>query len=246
MPLIRNPKIEIYETHDALTIATAELLTAVSQRSIEQRGLFTLVLSGGQTPETLFTLLAEKPYRDIIQWEKTVVFWADERYVPLNDERNNAFRALNLLLNKVSIPSENIHRMLTHMPPQEAAQAYQDELHMFFHTQSPRFDFILLGLGENGHTASLFPFTEVLQEKSEGVRSVFIAGQNMDRITMTAPLINQARIILFLVSGKQKSVIVKEILSGDTDFWRLPAQLIKPVDGKLIWYMDEAAASLLP
>ncbi len=237
--------LRVFQTEDALDIAATEFIITIANKAIVERGKFIISLSGGQTPVKLYTLLANPPFKELINWEKTFVFWSDERCVPLNDERNNALMAKEALLNKINIPESNIHPIPVDLPPEKAAANYEKELNLFFGDASPRFDLILLGLGENGHTASLFPDTNVIDEKTEGIREVYVEEEKMFRITMTAPLINQARAILFLVIGKNKAAILKKVLSIPYQPAKIPAQIINPIDGKLYWYVDDTAASLL-
>jgi 6-phosphogluconolactonase len=214
-----------------------DFIIDTANKAIDSRKKFTLALSGGQTPELLYTLLASPAYSEKMPWQNTFIFWGDERCVTLEDERNNAHRAINLFLKKVNIPSENIHRIPVALSPEHAAAAYENELKDFFVKEDIRFDCILLGLGEDGHTASLLPGTDVLHESDTGVRAVFLQQQRMFRITLTAPLINQARQILFLVSGNKKAEVLKTVMTGYQPD-RYPAQLIKPENGEIRWFID--------
>jgi 6-phosphogluconolactonase len=237
--------MQVFQTTEALNKAVAEFIITTAAKAIAARGRFTLALSGGQTPEKLYSLLAEPAYSKQIQWDKTFIFWGDERCVPLDDERNNAHLAKLLLLNKVNIPSSNIYRIPVNLSPPEAAKNYEKEINNFFDNEAPRFDIILLGLGENGHTASLFPHTKVLDEQAEAVRAVYLEEEKMFRVTMIAPMINHAHHILFLVTGENKAEILEKILHTPDHPDNYPAQLIHPVDGKLHWYVDNAAARLI-
>jgi 6-phosphogluconolactonase len=242
-----HPKynLEVFQTEDSLAIAAAQLIISVATASIRARGRFVISLSGGETPKKLYDLLSQPPFCEQIQWDKTFIFWGDERCVPLNDERNNAYQARLILLDKVAIPESNIYTIPVNLPAIEAASKYASEINDFFGNNSFQFDLILLGLGINGHTASLFPGTEVLDERVAGVRALFVEDEGMYRITLTAPLINQAHTILFMVTGKEKANILKEILTGASQPDKYPAQLIKPTSGGLFWYVDSPAASLL-
>ena len=237
--------IKVFPTDDELNKAAAEFIIAIANKSIAARGRFTISLSGGQTPEKLYSLLAEPSFREQIDWSRTLIFWGDERCVSLDDEQNNAYRAKELLLDKNDIPASNIYRIPVNLPPEEASTEYEKEIFAFFNEEVPRFDIILLGLGENGHTASLFPKTKVINEQAEGVRAVFVEEEKMFRVTMTAPLINRAHNILFLVTGEKKVQILAKVLYGSYQPKTYPAQLIKPFDGDLFWFIDEAAASLI-
>lgn len=240
-----SDNLHIFETATALYQAAAEFIIQLSNDSVAARGRFSISLSGGNTPEALYSLLSGHPYCEQIPWSKVYVFWGDERCVPLNDSRNNAGRARSMLLDKIPIPSSNIHLIPTDMPPEKAAAVYEKELNSFFGEDPWCFDLVLLGLGENGHTASLFPNTDVIEEQAEGVRSLYLKEEKIFRITMTAPLINRARNLLFLVTGSKKNKILKTILEGPFQPDTYPAQLIRPQDGQLLWFADRAAASSL-
>src|SRR6185312_10398284 len=206
--------MKAYQDINELSVAVANYITVISNEAIRVSGRFVIALSGGNTPEKLYSILAQSPFREQIHWEKTFVFWGDERCVPLDDTRNNAYRAKLTLLSKVPIPPANIYRIPVNLSPAKAAIVYQREMNDFFGKSPTRFDLMLLGLGENGHTASLFPGTNVLKEEEKGIRDVYVAEEKMHRITMTAPLINLAYHILFLVSGENKAEVLTKILSG--------------------------------
>jgi len=178
-------------------------------------------------------------------WANTFVFWGDERCVPFGNKDNNAYAAIHLLLDKVAVPLSNIYRIPVDFPPPIAAEAYERTLRNFFTTDEPSFDLILLGLGENGHTASLFPGTAIINESARWVKEVYVEEQAMYRISMTIPIINRSRNILFLAEGTGKAGILKKVLS-DAEPDKYPAQLIKPVNGNLYWFVDAKAAALLP
>lgn len=237
--------LRVFNTTDAFTYAAAEFIADKAIEAIEARGRFTICLSGGETPYAVYELLSGLPFREQIMWKKTHVFWGDERCVPLDDQRNNSHQARSILLNKVNIPSVNIHFMPVNLRHKEAAISYEKELNSFFGGEPAQFDLVLLGLGTNGHTASLFPYTNVLTEKNPGIRTVYVDDEQICRITMTAPLINEARHILFLVSGQKKASILKTVLTEAQQPDKYPAQLIKPRHGDLYWFTDKDAASLL-
>ena len=237
--------IAVFDTLGELNEASAKFILAKTEYAIKTKGKCSIALSGGNTPQQLFRLLSEPPYDSLIQWERVFVFWADERCVPLDDVRNNAYMAKTLLLDKVRIPATNIYRVPSDIDPEKAAGIYEDNIRFFFKGHVPSFDLILLGLGENGHTASLFPYTEPLHTLSRLVMPVYIEREEMHRITMTPFLINIAHHILFLVSGTNKSEITSQIINGDFDPDRYPAQMIDPLTGDLYWYLDKEAAKLL-
>ncbi len=237
--------MKVFPTPDDVGVASAEFIILLAREAIAAKGRFVISLSGGQTPDRLYALLAQSPWRQQIEWMKTFIFWGDERYVRFDDKRNNAHVAQSILLKRIDIPSSNIHFINVNLQPDEAAREYENDIRNFFGTEPPRFDLVLLGLGENGHTASLFPETKVIDEQAEGVRDIYVEEEKMFRITMTAPLINQAHHILFLVTGKKKSEVLKNILTSSFQPHRYPAQLIKPRGGELQWFVDQEAASLI-
>jgi len=244
----KNNKVSIYKTVESLNEAAAQLIVDLAKKSVSERGRFALCLSGGSTPKKLYTLLSTKQYSNKIPWKNTFIFWSDERCVPPDDERNNAHMAGITLLKKVEIPASNIFPIPVELPPTEAAAKYEETLHIFFGNAEPRFDLMLLGLGENGHTASLFPETSVLHEKKSWVKDVLVedavAGAP-HRITLTAPLINEARQILFLVTGIEKSKILETVLTGAYLPEKYPAQLIEPEQGEVQWLINEKAATYI-
>lgn len=245
MTLNQKHNIKVFLTDDELNKAAAEFIISVAEKSIAARERFTISLSGGNSPEKLYSLLAESPFREQIDWSRTFIFWGDERCVSLDDEKNNAHRAKELLLDKIDIPESNIYRIPVNLSPEDAALKYEKEIFAFFKEEIPRFDIMLLGLGDNGHTASLFPETKVITEQAEGVRAIYVEEEKMFRVSMTAPLINRAHNILFLVTGEKKAEILAKVLYGSYLPEIYPAQLIKPVDGDLLWFIDEAAAYLI-
>lgn len=238
--------ISVFQTSAALAQATADLMIKISKQVIESRGKFVLSLSGGTTPECLYSLLAKPPYRDQILWNKTFVFWGDERFVPSNNKLNNANMAKALLLDHINISAININPIPVDLEPDEAAKKYEGVITKFFGKETPRFDLIFLGLGENGHTASLFPGSDVVFENTRLVREVYVTEQRMYRITMTPPLINKAHNIVFLVEGENKAEILKTVLVGPQQPDKFPAQVINAEDGDLYWLVDKKAAALLP
>ena len=243
--MTRQNNVKEYGSELEQAEATARFIILLSEDAVEARGRFVLSLSGGHTPELLYTLLSKPPFCDQMPWSKTFVFWGDERCLPAGDEQNNAHMAKTSLLNKVAIPPLNLYPVRTELPPQEAAMAYENSLKIFFGDAPPQFDLILLGLGENGHTASIFPGSDVIHDTTRLVKEVYVAEQNMYRITMTAKLINEAHNIIFLVAGSSKAQILDTILSAPYQPDKFPAQLIKPVTGQLYWFVDKAAANLL-
>jgi 6-phosphogluconolactonase len=237
--------IRVFRDLESLSQAAAELYAELSEGAIHAHGRFSVALSGGNTPRRLYELLANGPFHDKIQWRSVHVFWSDERCVPADDPRSNARMAHQALLDRIALPAENIHAVQGDLPPAEAAARYEAELRKFFSDQPPVFDLILLGLGYNAHTASLFPHTPVLEERERWVAEVYLAEQNMFRVTFTAPFINQAGQVVFLVSGADKAVALQNVLEGAYQPQEYPAQLIRPNGAHPIWLVDRAAGHKL-
>jgi 6-phosphogluconolactonase len=236
-------KLQVFPSIDALNIAAADFIIQTATAAIAARGRFAISLSGGNTPSKLFALMTQQPYLGDMPWDKTFIFWGDERCVPLDDPRNNAHVAKSVLLDKINIPAGNIHRIPTDLTPADAAMAYEKTLRDFFDAGPQHFDLIMLGLGSNGHTASLFPHTPVVDDKTIGIREVYLTDDKAYRISMTAPLINLAHHILFLATGADKASTVKTILQGDYNPAEYPAQLIQAAPGVIHWYVDREAAA---
>ncbi len=237
--------IRIFNDLESLSQTAAEMFADLAKHAIVSRGRFSVALSGGLTPRRLYEILADTPYREEIPWEAIHVFWSDERCVPADDPRSNAQMARQTLLSHVSVPANHVHPILSDLPAAVAATQYETELQGFIQNRPPVFDLILLGLGENAHTASLFPHTSVLDEKERWVDEVYVAEQSMYRVTMTAPFINQAREVIFLVSGAQKASALQSVLEGAYHPHEFPAQLIRPNGAHPIWLVDRAAAHKL-
>lgn len=237
--------LHILKTIPELINAIASYFIGVGKNAITSRGEFNVVLSGGSSPKKLYELLASPGYKEQVNWKKVNFFFGDERNVPANDSENNAYMAKETLFDPLNIPKSNIFPINTSLSPQEAAKSYTKTITAHLGRQELQFDLILLGLGENAHTASLFPYTPVLTDKSTSVQAVFLEDQKVYRITMTAQLINRARNIAFLVYGQEKADAVHHVLEDEFDLEKYPAQGINPLKGELHWFLDEAAASLL-
>ena len=232
-----------YPTTEAACEAAARFVAEQAQRAVQERGRFLMSLSGGTSPRRLYQFLAQVPYRDQVPWAHTWVGWGDERCVPAHDERNNARMAREALLSQVPIPPAQVLPIPTDLPPAQAAQQYEQTLRDLGQGTLPRFDLVLLGLGEDAHTASLFPGTEVLGESERWVKEVYVEPQNEYRITLTPPLLNEARGVLFLVTGTSKAEVLHILRTAPYQPTTYPVQLIRPHAGDTYWFLDEAAAS---
>jgi 6-phosphogluconolactonase len=237
--------MKIFPDYESVSRAAAELFADRAALAAAAQERFTVALCGGATPRRAYELLAEEPLRSRISWGSVHVFWGDERCVTPDSLRSNVRLAREVLLDRIPIPPENVHKPACSDFPHEAAQQYGAFLEAFFAPHPPRFDLIFLGLGDDGHTASLFPGSPALSETVRPVVETRKAGENFSRITFTAELINQAAIVAFIVSGADKARLLREVLEGPRQPQRLPAQLIRPKDGDLIWLLDEEAAELL-
>lgn len=237
--------IQIFHDLPEVQKAAADLFLTLSGHSIREFGTFSVALSGGSTPEGMYRLLASPSYRDRIDWRRIYFFWGDERCVPVSDARSNVRMAREAFLDRVPVSPAGVFPMQCGQDPAAGAAAYEAELRGHFGPSGPRFDLVLLGLGENGHTASLFPYTPVLGETRRWVAEVYVPDQKLYRLTLTAAAINQAREVVFLVSGQPKAEATRAVLEGEPDPARFPAQLIRPQDGEVYWLLDEAAAALL-
>lgn len=238
-------EIQTYPDATSLARAAAEHFVTLAAEAIAVRGRFAVALSGGSTPRATYTLLASDEFTARADWQHVHVFWGDERCVPPDHPESNFRLADGALLCHVPIPSGNIHRIRGELEPEIAAQAYAAELHTFFGTPWPRFDLVLLGMGNDGHTASLFPGSAALRETVRPIVAVKAHYQDRPapRVTLTPPAINAARQVLFLVTGTSKADIVQAVLEGPDG--RFPAQWIRPTPGHLTWLMDIAAAGQL-
>lgn len=236
------PGIEVCRDADHLARAAAERFSDL--HSIADR--FTVALSGGSTPRRLFTLLAGPPFSESIDWEKIYFFWGDERCVPPDHPDSNYRMASETLLSKVPVPERNIHRIPAEDPDhQRAAESYSETISRFFAPSPPRFDLVLLGMGADGHTASLFPDTTALTVTDRIAVPNYVPKFDAWRITLTAPVINTAKQVIFLVSGADKAPALHEVIEGHHDPRMYPSQLIAPSDGNLTWLIDQDAAGQL-
>jgi 6-phosphogluconolactonase len=245
-----SPSVELRRltTPQDLSQAAAEEVVRAATDAVAQRGRFTIALSGGSTPRNLYTLIAANAGTSL-PWDQMFFFWGDERHVPPDNPDSNYRMAKETLLTKVAIPPANIFRIpAENSVASAAAEAYEQALRKFFGLQPgefPRFDLILLGMGPDGHTASLFPETAALQEKSRLVVANWVEKLKASRITLTLPVLNAARCVAFLVSGTDKAAVLHEVLEGNAPPEKYPSKLVRPREGKVIWFVDRAAASEL-
>jgi len=242
-----KPEIRVFRDNEPLCRHAANLFVEQSHRAILERSRFLVALDGGSSPTRLFQLLASE-YHSQIEWSKVHVFWGDERCVPPNDEGSNYRQAHEALLSKVAIPDKNVHRVKGELDPRSAAEQYAEVLKMFAEAplEFPRFDLVYLGMGEDGHTASLFPGSP--SQSAEPVLAVTAKYQDRpaNRVTLTQLVFNQARMVVFMVTGEKKAEVLAEVLSDRYNPTQYPAQRIDPKEGQLLWLADKAAASELP
>jgi 6-phosphogluconolactonase len=257
-------QLHVYKDAEALSQAVAKWIAGYIGDTLKKQDRFTIALSGGSTPKRLHEILAAAPFKEQIDWTKLHVFWGDERAVPFEDPRNNAKMAYDTLLNFVPVPPSQIHVMRTDIAPEQSAAEYEKILHQYFPAapgQDPvqvpaapapagasgtpsatSFDLVLLGLGDDGHTLSLFPGTEIVHEEQAWVKAYFLKAQDMYRITLTKAIVNRAASVAFLTTGPGKAHALREVLKGPYNPDLYPSQEIKPL-GELHWFIDEAAAA---
>lgn len=243
-------QVQILADAEAVSAAAAGEFVNLAGEAVARRGRFTVALSGGSTPRRLYQLLAEMPYRTQVAWDRVEFFWGDERAVPPDHPDSNYGLAAAALLTKLDLPPERIHRIHAERAERDAAaRDYEEEIARVFEVPAkpapPAFDLILLGMGADGHTASLFPGSDGLRERQRWVVSHLIPKLGAERITLTTPILNRAREIRMLVAGEDKANTLRAVLEGPRDPERLPAQLVQPDGGCLIWLADQAAASQL-
>jgi len=240
-------QIALFPDANTLSQDAAHYIVRLANESIVTHGRFTLALSGGTTPRKLYGMLGDEPYLSQIDWARVDIFWSDERCVPPDSEDSNYLLAQQVLLNKIPIPAAHIHRMPADAEDRDAAsQAYTDEMRRVFATDGiPSFDLIQLGMGPEGHTASLFPHQASLHEQQRLVMPVSVPKPPPPRLTFTPPLLNAAHNVLFLVSGPDKADAVQAVLEGAYQPDEYPAQIVRPTNGEVVWMLDTKAASNL-
>lgn len=234
----------ISKNSDELSVKVADWLVNYINEVLKKQDRFTLALSGGSTPKKLYKLLASDKYKSRVNWSKLHFFWGDERFVPFNDEGNNAKMAYDELLDHVPVNKKNIHIMETMgLEPEESAIDYEKILRNYFDNKANTFDLVILGLGNDAHTLSLFPGYAVVTENKKWVSALYLKEQDMYRITLTPAVVNKAARVAFLVSGGDKAASLYHVLSSEHDPYLYPAQIIQPFNSELYWFYDEAAAA---
>ncbi len=251
MPRPVTVTYQVYASAAEMAMASARLFAARVEAAVAQRGVARVAISGGSTPQASFKLLADpdQPFLLTVPWDKLFLYWVDERCVGPEDPESNYGVTRDLLLSRVPIPSENIFRMEGEFDPEEAANRYESYLRNSMKlegAESPRFDYLALGMGDDGHTASLFPHTAAIDEIGRLCVANRVPQKDTWRITLTSPVINQAAEVVFEIAGDKKTDVLAEVLTGPRDVERLPSQLIRPASGKLLFLLDEAAAAKLP
>ena len=244
-------ELHISKDIDGLSIAVAGWMVDWINKILQTQNRCCIALSGGSTPKKLNELLTTEKYKDKIDWSKVHIFFGDERFVPFSDASNNAKMAFDTLLDHVNVPKEQIHIMQTeNITPEQSAEDYESLLKNYFpspgNNQTSTFDIIFLGMGDDGHTLSLFPGeTEIIHEDKKWCTSLWLPAQNMHRVTLTHPVANNSKAIIFLASGDKKAEALKEVLNGDYNPDKYPSQIINAANGELHWFVDEAAAKFL-
>jgi 6-phosphogluconolactonase len=237
--------IRVLPDSAALADAAARQVVEWAQDASDLRGAFSLALSGGSTPRDLHLRLSSAPLKDQVDWTRVHIFFGDERCVPPDDPQSNYRMARETLLDRVPIPAANVHRMKGELPPEDAAAEYERELQAFFGDDPPRLDVILLGMGDNGHTASLFPGLTAVHETERCVAAEYVAEVGMWRITLTPVVLNLGREVVFLVTGSGKASMLQHVLEGPFAPDERPAQIVRPTPGEVTWLVDAAAAEKL-
>jgi 6-phosphogluconolactonase len=242
-----DPKIVVLNEPQELFVHAAEEIAHVAGEAVCTHGEFRISLSGGSTPAATFELLATR-FQYSVDWKEVQFFWGDERCVPPDNKESNYGMADRTLLSKIELRPEQVHRMRGELPPEEGALDYEENLRRSFSIgadELPRFDLVLLGLGDNRHTASLFPGSPEIHETKRMVVAVDVDAEPRQRLSFTPPVINHAQRVMFLVAGRNKAEAVRDVIEGPRNPDKFPAQIVAPNDGELLWFLDAAAASLL-
>jgi len=240
-----NRNVFVFDTPEQVAQAAAERFVDYSIASVSDHGSFAVALAGGSTPRRAYELLASEEFKGRIEWARVHLFFGDERAVAPDDPQSN-YRMVNDALSRIAIPAQNAHRIIGETEPTESAASYEAELKVFFGTVDwPGFDLVWLGMGEDGHTASLFPGSNALQEEARWVVATSQPQTGQDRITLTLPVINHAARVTFMVTGKDKAAMLARVLRSESANEELPARKIRPVNGALEWLVDRAAAAAI-
>ena len=237
--------IERFEDGEALARAVATLFAEQARICVHARGRFSVLLAGGETPILTYQLLAQEPFLGQIPWRDIHFFWGDERCVPSDDPRSNQLMVRTALLDHLTVCPDQIHPIACNKSPQHSADLYETELRGYFDDAPVTFDLALLGLGDDGHTASLLPGSAALAEHRRWTAVTRRVGEEFSRVTLTTPLLNRAALVLFLVTGSAKAKVLKTIMGGGDEHSMLPAQLVRPLSGDLRWFVDREAAYML-
>jgi 6-phosphogluconolactonase len=242
---ISKSQIRVFHSQPELVDAAAAEIARTITAAIGARGRCACVLAGGHTPRDVYVRLGSTAH-STIDWEHVDLFWGDERTVPPDHADSNFGMARAALLDHVTIPDANVHRIRGEIDPRASASEYSQAIDDTLGSTRPNFDLILLGIGTDGHTASLFPGTAAISETKDSVTAVYVPALDTWRVTLTLPAINAARRVLFLVTGQSKADILRRILSPEAPVKHLPASLVRPIAGEVTWMLDRDAASLLP
>jgi 6-phosphogluconolactonase len=241
----RPPVLDIHPDAHAAAVALAESFARQAEAAVRERGRFSVALTGGSGPVEAYGLLGREPLRSRVPWQGVHLFWGDERCVPPGHPRSNFAAANAAFVSRVPVPPANVHRMCGELPPREGADAYARELAQFFGEGVPRFDLVHLGIGPDGHVCSLFPFTQPLVERERTVTNNLLASLGEWRITLTFPAVNAAARVEFIAPTAAKAAIVRTAVRGPLDPFRVPAQLVRPARGEVVWVLDRASSSML-
>lgn len=241
-----NPAVEVYRSASELGQNAAEGMILMINKAVREHGACLIALSGGGTPRPVYRLLGTAPLRDRVDWSHVHLCFADERVVPPTDRESNFGMVDRELISRIDIPRKNVHRIEGEKNPELAAVDYERELREIAGSRDVRFDVILLGLGEDGHTASIFPGTKAVVEENTSACAVFVPSLRSWRVTLTFRTINNAREVWFLVTGKRKAAIVGRVLTAPEPVINLPATMVHPVEGRLLWKLDKDAAGGMP
>lgn len=240
-----KPTLKIHKKRAELYKSAADIFVEKAQAAIAKKEKFTVCLSGGKTPKPLYELLATPEYAEQINWKKCHVFFGDERCVPDTHDDSNYGMIHDLLLKKVKVPKSQVYKMNGSTTPRQAAQAYTQVFQVFFGATKPFFDLAFLGMGTDGHIASMFPGTDAVRMVRKRVREVKMPKGQPWRLTLTSSMFNRSKTVVLLVAGKRKSATLKEVLEGEYNPELLPAQVLQNAEGEVIWLLDEGAASAL-